>query len=80
VKPLQAADLLIWEVQKNHLKVEDWFLLPDKPIPADERTRHMDEWSIEQYGNIRPPARKSLQVLADKAAPAVGIIWDHDNL
>jgi len=78
--PLQAADLLIWEVQKNHLNVEEWFLLPDKPHEAEQRTLHMDQWSLEKYGTIRPPARKSLQSLADNCAPAIGIFWDHDNL
>jgi hypothetical protein len=80
IKPLQAADLLIWEVQRNHLNVEEWFLLQDKPHEAEERTRHMDWWSLQKYGAIRPPARKSMQSLADNAAPAIGIFWDHDNL
>jgi hypothetical protein len=80
VMPLQAADFLIWEIQKNHLKIEDWFLVPDKPTDQDERSEHMDKWSLEKYGAIRPPARKSLDALADHTAPGIGIIWDYDNL
>jgi hypothetical protein len=78
--PLQAADFLIWEVQKQHLGIEDWFLQPDKPFDQDDRSRHFDNWSLKTYGSIRPKARKSLDALIDTGAPAVGIIWDRDNL
>ncbi len=78
--PLQAADFLIWELQKNHLKLEDWFFLSNKPTDPSERTEHMDKWAIEKYGSIRPPARKSLEALIDSGAPGRGIIWDYDNL
>jgi hypothetical protein len=80
VPPLQAADLLVWELQKNHLKLEDWFLLPYKPTDQDERSEHMDKWSLEKYGTIRPPARRSLDALIEHTAPGVGIIWDYDNI
>jgi hypothetical protein len=80
VIPLQAADFLIWEVQKNHLKLEDWFLIPNKPIDQDEREAHMDQWSLEKFGVIRPPARKSLEAIVDNGAPPGSIIWDYDNI
>ncbi len=77
---MQAADFLIWEIRKNHLKIDDWFLESNKPVEQDERSDHFDKWSLERYGTIRPKARKSLDALIDTGAPAVGIIWDHDNL
>lgn len=80
VLPLQAADFLIWELQKNHLKIEDWFLLPDKPTEQEDRWEHMDKWSLEKYGTIRPPARKSLEALAEHTAPGMGIVWDYANI
>jgi hypothetical protein len=80
VRPLQAADFLIWEIQKNHRNIEDWFLLPDKPSDQDDREAHMDNWSMEKFGTLRPPARKSLEALMEHAAPPMGIIWDYDNL
>jgi hypothetical protein len=80
VIPLQAADFLIWEIQKNHLRLEEWFLIPDKPTDPDERDAHMDQWALEKFGNVRPPARKSLEAVVDGGAPPGGIIWDYDNI
>jgi hypothetical protein len=78
--PLQAADFLTWEVQKNHLNIEDWFLQPNKPVEQEDRSEHLDDWSLQKYGTLRPKTRKSLEALIDSGAPAVGMIWDYDNL
>jgi hypothetical protein len=81
VTPLQVADFLIWEVQKNHGKIEEWFLQPGKPHDPEQRSAHMDNWSLEKHGTIRPPSRLSLQALINHAAPLSNpIIWDYDNL
>lgn len=32
VLPLQIADFIIWEVQKNHLNIEEWFTLPSTTL------------------------------------------------
>lgn len=66
ILPLQAADFLIWEIRKNHLKIDDWFLESNKPVEQDERSDHFDKWSLERYGTIRPKARKSLDALIDR--------------
>jgi hypothetical protein len=81
VIPLQAADFLIWEMQKHHLgRLEEWFLIPDKPTDPDARDAHMDQWSLEKFGVVRPPARKSLDVIVDNGAPPGAIVWDYDNI
>jgi hypothetical protein len=77
--PLQAADLLIWEIQKYHLSGEDWFSLPNKPTAYDQRWLHREQWSLEKYGVKVPPSRKSLEALAGGASPS-GMIWDYDTL
>jgi hypothetical protein len=79
VLPLQAADFLIWEIQKYHLGGEEWFSLPNKPTAYDQRWLHREKWSLEKYGAKVPPARKSLAALASGASPS-GMIWDYDIL
>lgn len=80
VRPLQAADFLAHEMQKQHQRLDDWFLLGNKPIEHEERSAHMDNWAMEKYGSIRPPARKTLDSLVDNGAPPNVIIWDYDRL
>ncbi len=80
VKPLQAADFLAHEMQKQHLRLDDWFAIPDKPIGQIERSAHMDNWALSKYGSIRPPARKTLDCLVDNGAPPSVIIWTYENL
>ncbi len=78
--PLQAADFLVWELQKFHLTVaDDWYRLRDKPKDYGQRWIHKDQWSLQKYGTKTPPARKSLTALAGGTSPA-GMIWDYDNL
>ena len=80
VRPLQAADFYIWELQRNHLNADEWHSISDKPTLEDERWRHFQEWSRAKFGTDHPPPRKSLASLMDRAAPVTGIIWDYDNL
>jgi hypothetical protein len=80
VEPLQASDFLVWEMQRQHLSLEEWFLEPDKPVDENARNEHMDNWSLNRYGNIRPPARKSLESVVDNGPSASVIIWTYENL
>jgi hypothetical protein len=80
VTPLQVADFFIWELQKHHLKSEEWFLLPDRPTDDNKRADHYRQWSVERCGTKMPIPRKSLEALMKGAAPVSSMIWDYDNL
>ncbi len=55
-------------------------MIADKPTDQDERDAHMDRWSLEKFGSVRPPPRKSLEAIVDNGAPPRGIVWDYDNI
>jgi hypothetical protein len=79
--PLQAADLLAWEIQRNHLNADEWHARRDRQRNDDERWLSFQLWSMEKYGVPQPPSRKSLEVLAmNGAQPISPIIWDYDQL
>jgi hypothetical protein len=80
LRPLQAADFIIWEIRKNHLQLDEWFVIPEKPIDQQLRCDHFDAWSRASFGVERPPARKSLEAVMQAGAPANGIVWDYDNI
>jgi hypothetical protein len=72
ILPLQTADFLVGELQKNHQKVESWF--------DEGRPNAIEEWSMKKFGTERPPARKSLEAVMVGGAPAGGFVWDYKNL
>jgi hypothetical protein len=80
VIPLQAADLLIWELRKNHLNVDEWFSLDGRPANPHEHWRAFQAWSYKKYGTWQPKIRKSLKALIDTGAPTLGIVWDYNCL
>lgn len=81
VIPLQAADFFIWEIQKHHLKSNEWFEISDRPTDDDARFDHYEEWARGKFGFNMPIPRKSLEAIMRNAAPlSVPIVWDYDNL
>jgi hypothetical protein len=80
VLPLQAADFFIWELRKNHLNLDEWFVLDGKPADSDERWRHLQEWSFRRFGSENGKPRKSLAAIVERSAPPTGIIWDYDRI
>jgi len=48
VPTMQAADYIAWEYRKNHLNINDWFLLGDKPRDFDERWEAFNDWYMRK--------------------------------
>jgi hypothetical protein len=80
VIPLQAADFFSWEVRKHHLKADDWFMLPNKPIDEDARWEHFRAFHFKKTGTEQPTPRKSFAALVERTPPPRGIIWTYENL
>jgi hypothetical protein len=78
--PLQAADFFTWELQRNHLGIDEWHALSGRPLDQDEREEHFKNWSLEKFNAEMPTPRKSLEAIMKRAAPVSGFLWDYDNL
>ncbi|MGA2493084.1 MAG: hypothetical protein ABSF67_09055 [Roseiarcus sp.] len=80
LKPLQAADFLAWELQRNHLNADEWHSMPGRSRNEDERWEEFKLWARKKFGTDEPRGRKSLLALMERAAPPLGIIWDYDQI
>jgi len=76
---LQAADYLAGDFRKQHLAVDEWWKMENKPQNFEERGKHFDEWTLLKYGTKNPNLRKSLQAVVDRTPHAL-FVWDYDNL
>ena len=76
---LQAADLIVGDFRKNHLKVNEWFEKPDRPQDYEERGRHFEQWTRQKYGTTEPRLRESLQVTVD-GTTVIPWVWDYETL
>ncbi|WP_315807376.1 MULTISPECIES: DUF3800 domain-containing protein [unclassified Bradyrhizobium] len=73
VRPLQAADLIAWEVRKHHLNQYDWW--NDRPDDLSAAIDSLEQWSIQN--GVTP--RKSLEALLEESE-IPGILWDYKVL
>jgi hypothetical protein len=80
VPGLQAADFWIWEMRKNHLKLDEWWRLEDRPQEwGDAQWEHMEQWVKRRYGGFEAATRKSAQALISHPN-FTGIIWHYQEL
>jgi hypothetical protein len=75
IRPLQAADFLVWEYRKNHVEREGWWAQEGKSDDWDERWAAFEGW----MGKENPRTRKSILALLERTA-FTGFIWDYDRL
>ena len=79
VRPIQAADFVVWEIRKHHIQQNEWWELKDLPSDWNARFEHYQAWSRRKHGTRLPPARKSLGALATRV-PLQGIVLDYRGL
>lgn len=79
VRPIQAADFLAWELRKHHIKQNEWWEIEDRPATWDDRFKHYQKWSLQEFGARLPPPRKSLNAVLTETA-LDGIVWDYRAL
>jgi hypothetical protein len=80
IPALQAADFWAWENRKNHLHMDEWWSLKDRPQAwGDERWEHMSRWVEEKYGSFEEITRKSLQELLRRSNFKC-LIFDYQGL
>jgi hypothetical protein len=75
VRPLQAADFLVWEYRKNHVQREGWWAQEGKPDDWDARWADFEAWMERE----NPRTRKSILALLERTA-FTGFVWDYDRL
>jgi hypothetical protein len=78
VRAMQAADFAVWELRKHHLQLADWFGIEGKPIDAERRWAHFQEWAQAKYGQRVPTMRKSAEALLKNGIN--NLVWDYDQL
>lgn len=76
---LQAADYIAGDFRKQHLAVDGWWKIEDKPQDFVERKNHFDGWSLQKYGSVNPSLRKSLKAVVERT-PHTLFVWDYDKL
>jgi hypothetical protein len=77
---LQAADFWTWEHRKNHLRMDEWWTLVDRPQNyGDEQWEHMSQWVTRKYGGFEAGTRKSMQALITPAKFKC-MIWNYQEL
>jgi hypothetical protein len=80
VPALQAADFWAWEYRKNHLRMDEWWSLEDRPQQhGDEQWEHLKEWFEARYGSFEQGPRKSAQALI-RRSDLTCIIWHYQEL
>ncbi len=79
VRPIQAADFLVWEIRKHHVQQNEWWELQDRPDGWNQRFEHYKAWSERRFGTKLPPARKSFGALMGQMQ-LNGIIFDYRGL
>jgi hypothetical protein len=79
VRPIQAADFLVWETRKHHVRYSEWWKLEDRPTGWDQRFDHYKAWSERKFGTRLPPPRKSLGALMGQTRFS-GIMFDYQGL
>jgi len=81
IPALQAADFWVWEYRKNHLKLDEWWSLDDRPEDLDAQWEHMLQWVNEKHGSFEAATRRSLQELIRRSSNQTpGIIWSYRQL
>ncbi|MBR1217644.1 hypothetical protein JQ557_06570 [Bradyrhizobium sp. U87765 SZCCT0131] len=80
VPALQAADFWVWELRKNHLRMNEWWSLEDRPQEwGDEQWKHMERWVADKYGSFEAATRKSAQALLSHPNFTC-MIWHYQEL
>lgn len=80
VPALQAADFWVWEYRKNHLKMDSWWSLEDRPKQrGDEQWEHMERWVRDTHGGFEAATRKSAQALMTRPNMHC-LIWHYQEL
>jgi hypothetical protein len=79
VQPLQAADFWVWETRKNHLNLNEWWTLSDRPEDSDAQWDHMTQWVADKFGSFEDVTRKSLQELL-KRSQFKNMLWSYQQL
>jgi hypothetical protein len=75
---LQAADYIVGDFRKQHLSVDEWWKIENKPQTFEARGKHFDEWSEKKYGP-KPQLRKSLDAVVERTPHAL-FVWDYAAL
>jgi hypothetical protein len=78
VLPMQAADLLAWEVRKNHMRLSGWWETEERGESPAQAAISQIQWMRKQ-GKTWPNQRASFILLGNAAYPHGGI-WDFDYL
>jgi hypothetical protein len=76
---LQAADFIAGDFRKQHLSIDEWWKIEDKPRDTEAREKHFDEWTLQKYGTPTPRPRKSLEAVVERTPHAL-FVWDYDHL
>jgi hypothetical protein len=80
VRPIQAADFLVWEIRKHNFEQSEWWDRLNVPsLGWSERFESYKSWSREKYGTNIPPPRKSLGALVGNNN-VTGLMWDYPGL
>lgn|ERR1039458_945095 len=79
VRPIQAADFVVWEIRKHHTQQNEWWELKDRPSDWNARFEHYQAWSKKKHGTKLPPPRKSLGALMTRM-PLRGLVFDYRGL
>jgi hypothetical protein len=79
VQPLQAADFWAWETRKNHLNMDEWWSLPNRPDESDAQWEHMLQWVTDKFGSFEDATRKSLQELLRRTR-FKNMLWSYQQL
>jgi hypothetical protein len=77
---LQAADFWAWEYRKNHLNLDEWWSLAERPQSwGDEQWEHMNQWVTGKFGSFEDATRMSLQELLRRSQFKC-MIWHFQEL
>jgi len=80
VRPIQAADFLVWEIRKHNFEQSEWWDSLNVPtLGWSERFESYKSWSREKYGTNLPTPRKSLEALV-RNSNVKGLMWDYPGL
>jgi hypothetical protein len=81
IPALQAADFWAWEYRKNHINLNEWWSIPDRPQEwGDEQWEHMRSWVENKFGSFEEATRKSLQELLRRTHRFKPMIWHYQEL
>lgn len=80
VPAMQAADLIVWELRKEHHKMKEW-QISERPALMDKVKQWQSymEWSRARRGSD-PILRKSLEALIQDTKRIRGMVWDYQQL